>query len=188
MISEALCPDLDASICAELAAADPYAFVKFLLESKPHASAKELQAELVRLGGPHRPKAEISRWREKIRDEMRLGPGADQEAKPSAQKRYEAALATGNAQAALQWARAAQLEQEAGIATLSEDPDALDLSGLTDVQFSAYNALVSIARGEAMTDETAYWVAVFARVPEPDKGTHPAHVPLPDIPLPKSET
>lgn len=172
--------DLSPDLCAELAQADAYEFCRYLLDRAPKLSSAELKAELERLGGPVHTKALIKRWRDEIKGE---GWGEDAEPKaPDAAARFADAVKLGDGRAAVQWARAEELRNKAGIAIeADEDPDALDLSGLSEVQFSAYHALVSIARGVPMTDEVAWWVALFARVPAALESVHPAHVPLPEV-------
>jgi hypothetical protein len=187
--------DCDPDLTRDLASADPYACVGWLLDMAPKASGSELVSELERLGGPTLTAKTGRKWREAIKAGQRSPPGGatlgdDPEAPraPTAAQRALEAVAIGDQRGAAGWARTAKDLAETGIRP-AEDEDAPDWERLTEQQFSALRCLVGIAKGEVPDEECLWWRALFGRVPEGVTRIHPAHVDLPKGgPLPERLT
>lgn len=183
---------IDRDMIGPLAEADPFGAAQYLIELMPKASAKQLASELERLGAPRLTKREASEWREMIlRGEApkrrRPAEEADDEPKvdaPTARSRLKTAIEQGDAAGALRWSRVVMALHDTATPDGAQD-EGLDFERLTDVQLSAYRALIGIARGEDLDPEGVWWRTLFGRVPGQRAELHPAHTPLPDgTPIP----
>lgn len=161
-----------------------------VLDDAPKTSAKDLLTMAVALGKcpADTAKSRIAR----IRDAWKVEKTADmtpEDEAPQAptleetRKRLAEAVAIGDHRAAASYARTvailAGLEPEA-----EAEPDQIDWSRLSPVQGACLGALVALAAGQDLTDDHVWFMALLARVPELRVFTHPAHVPLPEVPRP----
>ena len=165
-------------------------FLRALLDDNPRLSAKEL-AEAARAAGKQCPRP----MAKSIRESWKAAGGGGNEPEeaddvdgraPTVEdlwtKAHEAAVA-GDSQGCERWIRAwARLKELVPAAPKDDVRFRWDL--LTPTEAACMQALVCKAYGAYVSDDGVWFLALLAMVPEARTTTHPAHVPLPEVPRP----